>query len=348
VPLQFHSAFDPIQMNFGEFGGGILPVPYYAMHKAGPNPLYSATNSPAPGDTGEYANATLAIASPTAFCPVGGFGRLLADLRTTFGIVIGPPPHETVYADGNEYLYDSITPGSVSSTTFEPFVDELYRYLTAFDPTTSATVPIIPSGGNVFLSASALASPGNSLQVAGQELVYPQTNYNLATIFPAQTTNYSGFPGTDGVNLVRRHLRAVDTGVARNTGWIRLRGLAQAAFTTNAAYNGSETTGHLTGGAFVHLKVPGASGSDWLDLGRQYGDPGVVGPLGTSPFYGCQTGVVISGSDIYVQFQTGSIFTSNNGSGNFLLFVRVSFINGPGTGLVLDQFQWYPPTFVPP
>jgi hypothetical protein len=58
--------------------------------------------------------------------------------------------------------------------------------------------------------------------------------------------------------------------------------------------------------------------------------------------------VVISGSDVYVSYQTGSVFTSNNGSGNYLLFVLVTFINGPGTGLVLDQFEWYPPTFVPP
>ncbi len=341
VPDQFHSVADPIQMDFTNFGGGIFPVPYYVMNKLGSFPtLYSATNAPATGDTGEYQNATLAIYTPSPFMPVGGYAQLTADLHT--------PWLETVYTDPNKYLLDTYTPGSQSTTTYEPFVDEFYRYITSFDPTTSSTVPIVPTGGNAFPSSTAFVSGGSDLQVVGQEVIYPQTDYNVATFFPAQTIDYSGLPGGDGVDNLRRHLRAVDTGVSSNTGWIRLRGLAQAAFTTNAAYNGTETTGHLTGGAIVQLKVPGASGSDWLDLGRASGDPGVVGSLGTSPFYGCSTGVIISGSDVYVSYQTGSIFTSNNGSGNYLLFVRVTFINGPGTGLILDQYEWYPSTFTPP
>ncbi len=339
VPTQMHSAFDPIQMPFTSFGGGILAVPYYVMNKFGGG-VYSNTNSPAPGDTGEYQNATLAIVTPVAFTPVGGEAQLVANLRTPF--------QETVFTDTNIYLFDSYTPGALPTTVFEPFVDEFYRYIGTFDPTTSATVPVVPAGGNVFPSSTALLSGGADLQVRGHEVVYPQTNYNLGTIKPTQAIDYSGFPGSDGVNHLRRYQRAVDTGVARNTGWIRITGISQASFTTTAAYTGVETAGHLTGGAIVQLKVPGASGSDWLDIGRAFGDPGLVGPLGTSPFYGCQTGVVVNGSDIYVQFQTGSIFTSNNGSGNFLLFVRVTFINGPGTALQLNQIQFYPPTFTPP
>lgn len=334
VPAQFHSAFDPIQMDFSNFGGALLPVPYNAMNKFG-GAGYTHLNSPEPGDTGEYTNSALVIPSPVAFCPVGGFAQLTAVLHSAY--------HQTVYVDPNRYLFDTYAAGALSTTTFEPFVDELYRYINAFDPTSSSTVPIVPAGGNIFPSASALVGGGNSLQVVGQELVYPQTNYNVATFLPTQAIDYSGFPGGDGVNHLRRYQRAVDTGGARNTGWIRLRGLAQAAFTTNAAYNGTETTGHLTGGAIIQLKVPGGSGTGWLDLGRQYGDPGIA----TLDFYGCQTGVVIFGSDIYVSFNT-TAFTSNNGSGNFLLFVRVTFINGPGTGLILDQFEWFPPTFVPP
>jgi hypothetical protein len=339
VPAQFHSAFDPIQMDFTNFGGGIFPVPYYAMKKH-LGAAYDFNNTPLPGDTGEYQNLTLAIYTPAPFMPSGGYAQLTADLRTPF--------HETVYVDPNKYLIDTYTPGTQPTTVFEPFVDEYYRYITSFDPTSSATVSIVPAGGNVFPSATALLVTGADLQVVGQEVVYPQTDYNVATFFPAQVIDYSGFPAGDGVDHLRRYQRAVDTGLPRNTGWIRLRGLAQAAFTTNAAYNGTETTGHLTGGAIVQIKIPGATGSDWLDLGRAYGDPGLVGALGTSPFYGCSTSVIISGSDIYVSFNMGPNFTSNNGSGNFLLFVRVTFINGPGTGLVLDQFQWYPPTFTPP
>ncbi len=342
VPTQFHSAFDPIQMNFTNFGGSVFPIPYYAMKKHGGGSAYTDTNSPQPSDTGEYTNAALAIYLPAPFMPTGGYAQLPANLRTPF--------LETVYTDPNKYLLDTYAPGAESTTVYEPLVDEYYRYFTSFDPTSSATVPIVPSGGNVFPSSTPFVTAGGDLQVVGNELIYPQTNYDVATFLPAQTSaqNYSGFPGGDGANHLRRYLRAVDTGFATAVGWIRLRGLAQAAFTTNAAYNGTETTGHLTGGAIVQIKVPGASGSDWLDIGRQSGDPGLVGPLGTSPFYGCQTNVVINGSDIYVKYQSGTITTSNNGSGNFLLFVRISLINGAGTSLILDQFEWYGPSFVPP
>lgn len=334
VPAQFHSAFDPIQMDFTNFGGAILAVPYNQMNLFGGGG-YDHNNTPQPGDTGEYQNSALAILSPNPFVPLGGWAQLTADLRTPF--------HETVFVDANQYLIDTWTPGALSTPVYEPFVDELYRYATAFDQTASALVSLIASGGNVFNSNLALASGGNSLQVAGSEVVYPQTNYNTATFFPNQTVDYSGFPGGDGANHIRRYVRAVDTGAARNTGWIRLRGLAQAAFTVNAAYDGTEITGHTTGGAIVQIAVPGSSGTGWLDLGRQYGDPGIA----TLNYYGCQTGVVISGSDIYVSFNT-TAFTSNNGSGNFLLFVRVTFLNGAGTSLALNEFQWYPPTFVPP
>lgn len=338
VPAEFHSAFDPIQMDWTNFGGGIQPVPYNQMNKFG-GAAYDFNNSPEPGDVGEYQITGLPVYTPVHFCPLGGFAQLTANLRTPF--------HETVFVDTEKYLIDTYTAGEISTTTFEPFVDELYRYAFAFDPTSSALVPVIPSGGNVFASASPLTGGGGNLQVAGQEVIYPQTNYTVG-FQPNVSPDYSGFPGGDGANHFRRYQRAVDTGTPRNTGWIRLRGLAQAAFTTNAAYNGAEITGHATGGAIVQIKIPGASGSDWLDLGRASGDPGVVGPLGTSPFYGCSTAVVISGSDIYVSFNMGSNFTSNNGSGQFLLFVRVTFINGPGTSLALNQIQWYPPTFVPP
>ena len=346
VPLQFASAFDPIQMDFTNFGGGLFPVPYYHMKDHATGLPYSPTltgghfGSPTPGSTGEYANTTLAIYTPVLFCPQGGIAQLTADLRTPF--------HETVYVDPNMYLFDTIVSGTLSTTTYEPFVDEYYRYSSAFNQTTSATIPILASGGNVFNPTAILSGGGNSLQVMGHALGYPQTDYNVATFFPNQSTDYSGFPAGDGANHIRQYVRAVDTGTARNTGWLRLRGLAQAAFTVNAAYDGGETTGHTTGGAIIQIAVPGPSGSDWLDIGRQLGDPGLIGPVGTTPWYGCQTGVIISGSDIYVSFQTGSIFTSNNTSGNFLLFVRVILLNGAGTSLVLQEFQWYPPGFVPP
>jgi hypothetical protein len=337
VPLQFNSAMDPMQMIFSSFGGSPLAIPYYALNKVGGS-AYSASNTPQPTDEGEYQNSNLSIYEPTPICSGYGESVLRAFINTSFGF--------TEAVDDNTYFFNSYPIGSISTATYEPFVDELYRYLTTFDPTTSASVPVIPTEGNVFPSSTALTSGGPDLQVAGL-LAYPVNSYNAAYLYPHQTVDYSGFPSGDGANHLRRYQRAFDVGAARNTGWIRLNGLDPSLFATNAAYNGTETTGHLTGGAIIELKIPGASGSDWLDLGRQYGDPGLVGSIGTSPYYGIQTGVVISGSDVYVRYQTGTNYTSNNGSGQFLLFVRVTLINGPGTSLSLSFIEWLPSTFTP-
>jgi hypothetical protein len=68
------------------------------------------------------------------------------------------------------------------------------------------------------------------------------------------------------------------------------------------------------------------------------GDPG----LATTDFYGCSTGVTISGSDILVTFNTTS-FTANNSFGEFPLFVRVTMLNSAaGRALRLDELAWAP------
>jgi len=169
VPTQFHSAFDPMQIDFGEFGGGLLLVPYYNMNKFGGG-AYSNVNSPAPADVGQYTNATLAIVTQSPASPAGGFGQLKANFRTPF--------QTTVYTDTKEYLFNSYNQvgAGLSTTTYEPFVDEYYRYSLTFDPTTSATVPIVPAGGNIYPSATALLVTGPDLQEVGNLLVYPQVN----------------------------------------------------------------------------------------------------------------------------------------------------------------------------
>jgi hypothetical protein len=210
---------------------------------------------------------------------------------------------------------------------------------------------VVPAGGNAYVSNSALTGGGTRLQVLGHGAGYPQTDYTNSAFHPSQGggTNYSGFPAGDGANHVRYHQRAIDTGFACNTGWIRLRGLTQGNFQATGAYDGTQTTGHTGGGqgAIIQLAVPGTGGTGWLDLGRQLGDPG----LGTGNYYGCQTGIIqVDGSqDIYVSYNTQA-FTSFNGSpyNNWLLFIRVILINGAGTYLLLQEYEWYPPTFIPP
>jgi hypothetical protein len=134
-------------------------------------------------------------------------------------------------------------------------------------------------------------------------------------------------------------MRAFDTGLARNTGKLHLRFSAGnlASFTTDAAYDGTEITGHITGGMIVQVMVPGVTG--WLDIGRALGDPG----LAQLDFYGCQTGVVVSGSDVTVSFQT-TAFTANNTFGEYPLFVRITMLNNAaGRAIWLDEVEWLAP-----
>jgi hypothetical protein len=334
VPNQFQSANDPMVLNFNAFGGTTTLVPYSDLRKATIVGNYSNINSPQAADIAQYINAALAIPGAGPASPANGYGLLRADLKDPFNAAVQ-------FLDTTRYLFNSYPQsggGTASTTTLEPFVDEKYRYALSFDPTTSAAVPIVPGGGNIYASNAALLVTGPDLQEVGNVLAYPQVNYGAAAYRPVGQPDYSGFPAGDGANHLRRYQRAFDTGVPRNTGKLRIRGLAYAAIQTNAAYNGTETTGHLVGGAIIQLKVPGGGGTGWLDLGRAYGDPGIA----TTDFYGCATGITTVGPDVFVTFNT-TAFTSNNGSGNFLLFVRVSLINGAGTALTIDELEWLPP-----
>jgi hypothetical protein len=331
VPLQFASTLDPIRMSFANFGGGTLDVPYYSMNKFGGS-AYSNTNTPQPGDTGQYTNATMAIVSASSFCPIGGAAQLVANLFTPF--------KSASITDANKYLYDTYnqTGSGISTTQSEPLVDEHYRYVVSPDPTTVSTLPIVPAGGNIFPSSSALVTGDSNLQVVGHEIVYPLTNYNVATFLPSQTPNYSSIAGADGTYYLRRYLRLFDTQTPVNSGNIIITGVAASNFAVSSAFfDGGETTGHLSaspnGGMIIQIKIPGVTG--WLDLGRAFGSPGV----GTSNFFGCATLTVTSGSTVTVSYNSTS-FTGNNGSGQFPLAVRVTYINGIGNAYGIQSIAW--------
>ena len=331
VPLQFASSLDPIRMAFGNFGGGTLDIPYYSMNKLGGS-AYSSVNTPQPGDTGQYTNATMAIVGGGSYCPVGGAAQLVANLYTPF--------KSASSTDANKYLYDTYNQAGsgLSTTQSEPLVDEHYRYVVSPDPTTVSTLPIVPAGGNVFPSSSALVTGDSNLQVVGHEIVYPSTNYNVATFLPSQTPNYSSIAGADGTHYLRRYLRLFDTQTPVNSGNIVITGVAASNFAVSSAFfDGGETTGHLSaspnGGMIIQIKIPGVTG--WLDLGRAFGSPG----SGTSNFYGCATLTVTSGSTVTVSYNSTS-FTGNNGSGQFPLAVRVTYINGIGNAYGIQSIAW--------
>lgn len=355
------TTIDPVVLNFANFGGGTLGVPYTGLHPLGlPGSPYTPSNPPGTADVGEYTNSTLAIASPTNFTLAvpaspwtGALSVLSANLSTPFHA-------NTAFNDSKLYIYNSWpqSGGSAgSTTTFDPMTDEQYRYLSSF-AASSPTLPVLPAGGNQYVSSSVLTAGGADLQVVGGWLVYPQTNYSGASVRPTSQPNYSTIPGADGSNHLRRYVRAFDTGTPRNTGHLTIRGLAIPTgvrinpFQTNAAFNGTETTGHVwtsnggdanvTGGFIIQVKIPGATG--WLDLGRASTDP-VAG--GSADFDGCATNYTYSGSDTIISFNT-TAQTANNGSGQFPLFVRITVISGINNGGTLsiqhaiDQITWAP------
>jgi hypothetical protein len=340
VPAQFHSAVDPMTISFSDFGGTSQLLPYDSLHPTGPNPLYSIANAPQPADVGEYTLTALPItAEPSTFTPDNavGYSVLYADLHKPFTSSLANPDAS------KKYLYNTHSPGfgygapAHNPVSFEGFVNERYRYISTYAPVGGE--PILPGGGNVYSSLTSLGGDLDSAQIIADNLTYPQFDFSTADFFPPGV-NYSGLPAGDGANHKRRHVRAFDTGLARNTGTLRIRFLAghgaQSSFTVDAPYDATETTGHITGGMIIQVMVPGATG--WLDIGRAQGDPG----LGLLDFFGCSTGVSVVGPDIFVTFATGA-FTANNGTGEFPLFVRATLLNNvAGLDIRLDELEWLP------
>jgi hypothetical protein len=68
------------------------------------------------------------------------------------------------------------------------------------------------------------------------------------------------------------------------------------------------------------------------------GDPDLL----LTSFRGCQVGLEVSGSDTIVTYDT-TLPTMDDGTGAHPIFVRVTFIKGPGTGLSVDELEWLVP-----
>lgn len=291
-------------------------------------PNFGPTKPPAVTDNCRFYRAGVTF-SPTAPYTVNSFTAPYSYFRVRAANVWAT----ATFTNPTKFLWNSWTSAG-STSTLENFVEESRRYLTAHSPV--PTDRITPVGGAAYNSATLLSADTASLQIVGSRLVYPRLDFSTGYA-PSGQPNYSTLPTTDGVNHLRRYVRVFDTGVARNTGKLRIRGLAPTAFQVDAPYDGTETTGHTNGGAIVQVRVPGSTG--WLDVGRSAGDPTV----GTSDYYGCSTGVVVSGSDVFVSLQTGTSFTADNGNGEFPLFVRVTFLNNAaGLALSLDELEWLP------
>ena len=332
-PSNMLSAVDPVSLDLSDFGFVTIDYRFSQLQDSVSHTLYSTSHAPQTTDTGELVVSNLATTFVSSASPIGGYGIIKSVLRKPFTTY-------AVYADTIRYLYNSFpqTGSTASTDTFEPFCDEKYRYITTYDPTDPA-VPILPAGGNDYNSTAVITTSDHNAQVIGNQLVYPSVNFSVSPYKPVGNPNYAAVLSGDAVHWIRRHIRAFDTGVARNTGKIRIRGAGGfTQFESSVPWTGNEVTDH-PGGLIVQIRVPGATG--WLDVGRTKGDP----DLGTEDFKGCRTGLEISGSDVIVTYDT-TAYTVDSGPANghrFLLFVRVGYVRSVGTGSPIDEIEWMTP-----
>jgi hypothetical protein len=351
VPSGYTSANNPLQIDLTDFGqASLINVPYNGLRKdqVG-STAYSNVNAPGITDVALYENASLSITGASPAAPVTGYGVIKTIIRD---------PFQTANYDdsANRFMFNSFPQsggGAASTDTFETFVDEQYRHVSTYNATTPTT-PIVPAGADDFNSAATLVASSPDLQVMGGRLVYPQTDFSTnnpgVLVYSPAGPNYASVLSSDPSNHLRRYIRAFNTGIARNTGRLRIKGtlgmqvtlsgptvvLPAPFYTDGSAYNGSETTGHRAG-AMIHIKVPGVTG--WMDLGRTAGDPS----NSSADFFGCRTTVDTSvAGEITVGYNTiGSTAGSGGANGNkFLIYVRVTLIKSAGVGYYADEIQW--------
>jgi len=329
LPADFVTARNPVSYDFTDFGGTLEGLAYYQLRQTGAGATYTNTAAPLPADQVQHldpAFSYLGISVPHT--PTGGGARVLVNVYRPETTASGTSSLLFLY---NSWPQTGV--GTSSTATFEPFRDERFRYLSAFAPIPTAAIE--PAPADLYLSAAAIVAGSRDAQVIGDQLVYPRVNYSLAAYHPLGGPNYAAVLAADVASHLRLHRRAYNTGIARNTGKIRIRGLALSAF-TGAPFTGDPIADH-PGGAILFVKVPGASG--FLDLGRAYGDPDLNFAL---DFRGCQTGVLVSGPELIISYNT-SFFTGDNGAGEFPLFMDIGFVKGAGTGLSVDEVEWLPP-----
>ncbi len=326
-PDGFQSVYAPLSLDLSEFGVAPAPFRFSELRKVGSLVNYSTTNPPATADVAEIVL--------TNYAPTYTADHTQPDGKSNVGILLKKPCKGADFTGmgATSFLYTNYPQvGTTASTdTFEQFADEKYRYNDI--ALVSPIMPIEPSGGDAFNPTVVFIADDGKIQTIGSRIVYPQENYT--TCLPAGP-DYSALG--DSASHHRVYVRAFDTGCARNTGRIRLKGLAQAAFECSPEFHGDDTD--HPNGAIVEVCVPGLTG--WLDLGRDKGSP----DLATTDGRGCRTSATVSGSDLVVSYDTTE-YTAPSGVANgnkYLIFVRVTFINaGAGTTYYVDEMEWLEP-----
>ena len=261
--------------------------------------------------------------------PTGGYALIRYRYRK-------PLIANVLRADRTHYFFNSYNQvgTTLSTDTFEPFVDEKYRYdLSA--ALGAGTWPMVPSGGDDYDSTVALTSVDSDLQVMGHELRYPKDAHQVPPCFPTGNPDYQAVLMGETYPHDRQYQRLFNTGTSRSTGIIRITGLPFATFEAIPGAPVDLVTDY-PGGARIQVTYPGPGYPGMKDLGRYTGD-GV----------GCVVSVTPDGPGaILVEYDTTTM-SAINGEGKYPILVRVTFVNNDaplrvGPTLSITEIEWLP------
>lgn len=335
LPADFISPRDPIAYNWKDWAlfPALSPRAYYELQATGSGTPYTMAAAPLPADQAQDLIPVMGVGLIAPWTNPGfGYAQVAANLSR--------PASSTLVSHPDFWLYNTYSQtggGTDSTATFEPFRDERYRYIGPMLYTPVATARIEPALVDHYDNTAIILAGGNDLQVIGDQAIYPQVNYGAAGFHPVGQPDYSAVLAGDAPFNTRHYMRAFNTGIARNTGRIRIKGLTLAAFTSPDPFTGTPEVDH-PGGCGLVIMVPGST--HFLDLGRPYGNPDLNVAL---PFRGCQTGIVSLSLTEHIISYTTSFFTGDNGFGEFPLFLTFAFFKGPGTALYVDEVEWLAP-----
>ncbi len=286
VPAGYTSLVSPLVVSFSEFGGRATQVPYNAMQRLSDSTYFSLTNAPQPTDVALYTVATSIPGPVVAYTtPFTSISQVEFTVNSPF---VGP----VTATSTRRFIFNSHARTGVSTAstaTYEPFVDERYRYksLSDFGP----PVTVEPAGGDLYDSSAVLVADvvsrvigatevQRALQVVGDQLVYPHVNFGSGITSPASQPDYSAVFSGDALHTNTRqrdYVRVFDTGSASYGGRFRIAGASLLNFGSNDTGDGANPNILHPGRMIIEIRVPNDS-TGWLDLGLSPGGVATLTP----------------------------------------------------------------------
>lgn len=324
VPTGFESYEDPVTIL--PVSGSEIGIPYYEFRQnswAGPN--FSPTVAPQPSDTWVY-EGPVDLAVGNGKTTRNGWS--VVKVRVNFSHRI---PYYGFLA--RQILYIKNPSAVMATSTYEPFLDERYRFVDSIDMTLNDK-PVLPGIPNVWdpttvllpnLTGLEIGDAKRGLQVTPGNLRYPSFDYSATPVIPIGNPDYSAVFSGDtvpggGTALVRRYIRSFDTGIPSFSGGIRIAGISRWHFQRDATVPLFDIAGSHPNRYEVYI-TPAGPGASFKDLGLEYPETG--GCLVGEQFLGALTGF---GS-------VSSVVVANPFSGSFTFTVGGSSVSFEDLGI---------------